>query len=354
MPINSGTYDISSLLAARFQSVAAFGMSTVRLVLDADIAAHNQIVQELMLEFCEITTDRQRIYGTSQSGDMVEVDEYGRAPAKRQNPGATVGFPMKNFQFNLGWTAKWLQTRTPADVAISVQGAEKAHLRAIQLELKRAIFRSANYVYRDHLVDNIDFNIKRFINADSSLMADGPNGENFDGSSHTHYLARAGGSLAASDVTSLINTVVEHGFGGSVKLAISRTDEATFRALTGFTAYIDPRLINGTFANQPGQRLDISRMDNRAIGIFGAAEVWVKPWCLANYCVCWDTANPNKPLAFRQRNETALQGLRIAAEYDDYPLQAQFMEAEFGMGVWTRTNGGVLYFGNTSYADPTI
>jgi hypothetical protein len=30
------------------------------------------------------------------------------------------------------------------------------------------------------------------------------------------------------------------------------------------------------------------------------------------------------------------------------------MEAEFGVGVWTRTNGAMLYFGGTSYTDPTI
>ena len=30
------------------------------------------------------------------------------------------------------------------------------------------------------------------------------------------------------------------------------------------------------------------------------------------------------------------------------------MEAEFGIGVWTRTNGLVHYTGGSSYTDPTI
>jgi hypothetical protein len=100
--------------------------------------------------------------------------------------------------------------------------------------------------------------------------------------------------------------------------------------------------------------LDISRLDNRAIGIFEGAEIQVKPWAIANYVFAWDAADPNKPLAYRQRTATALQGLRIAAENGDYPLYARQMEAEFGVGVWTRTNGSVLYFANATYADPSI
>jgi hypothetical protein len=46
--------------------------------------------------------------------------------------------------------------------------------------------------------------------------------------------------------------------------------------------------------------------------------------------------------------------LQIGAEDEAYPLRAQTLEAEFGVGVWTRTNGAVLYVGGTSYVIPTI
>jgi hypothetical protein len=49
-----------------------------------------------------------------------------------------------------------------------------------------------------------------------------------------------------------------------------------------------------------------------------------------------------------------MQGLRVAALNNDYPLLAKDMEAEFGIAVWTRTNGAVLYDANATYADPTI
>jgi len=347
----TGTYDINTLLATRNASVAEFGLDTVQTVLQADIAAHNAVVMEMVSELCDISPDRQRVYGTSAAGEMVEVDEYGRAPTQRVLTGASVGFPMRLFQYAIGWTRKWFESRTPADMAQAVLGAESAHLRAIQREIKKAIFLSANYTFKDFLVDNVSLSVKRLLNADSAEIPAGPNGETYDGATHDHY--NAASTLAAADLLANVNDVIEHGHGGMVKLAINKADEAAVRLLTGFTAYPDPRLVLRA-TDAPGETLDISRLDNRAIGIFGGAEVWVKPWTPANYFLAWDAASPNKPLVFRQRAATSLQGLRIAADIDDYPLYAQYMEAEYGIGVWTRTNGAVLYVGGSSYVDPTI
>lgn len=347
----TGTHDIATLLATRFSSAAEYGLDTIQRILQADIDAHNMVVQQMVGEMAEVTTDRQRVYGTSATGDMLQVDEYSRAPTQKPNVGATVGFPLHLFQYNVGWTRKWLESRTPADMASMVLAAEKAHLRVIQREIKRAIFTATNATVRDYLVDNVSLGVKRLVNADSTDIPDGPNGETFTGASHTHYDGAA--SLTAAAVTATIEDVVEHGHGTAVKVAIARTNETAFRNLSGFSAYLDPRLILGTQANQPGERVDTSRLDNRPIGIFGAAEVWVKPWVPANYLFAWD-AGGSPPLAFRQRANTALQGLRIAATIDAYPLQAEYMEAEFGVGVWNRTNGAVLYFADATYASPTI
>jgi hypothetical protein len=344
--------DISTLLAARDTSVIAFGLNNIIPILNAELAAHNQIVTMMLGDLVEFSTDRQRKYGVSIQGDMYEVDEYGRAPSQLAKPGDTVGFPLKLFQYTLGWTQKWFQLHTPADMAIAMQAAERAHLRMITRELKRSFMLSANYTWNDFLVDKIDVSVKRLVNADGASIPEGPNNETYDGSTHTHYLARAGGSLAASDLTSLINTVLEHGYGRNLRVAISTTDEAAVRALSGFTAYPDPRIVYRVTDN-PAQTLDISRLNNRAIGIFGGAEIWVKSWMPASYLFAWDAGSP-PPLVFRQRTNTSMQGLRIAGTNDTFPLYAEYMEAEFGIGVWTRTNGAMLYSGDTTYADPTI
>lgn len=346
----TGTHDISQLLAARFQSAAEYGMDTIQQVLAADVAAHNAIMIDMVSGLCEVTTDRQRRYGESLSGSMVEVDEYGRSATQRARGGSTVGFPLRMFQYAIGWTQKWFQNHTPADMAEAVQTAQKAHRRQVYQEIQRAIFGATNYTFTDHLVDNIDLAVKRLVNADSMAIPDGPNGETFTAATHTHYNATA--SLVNADVTAHVEDVAEHGHSDNVMIAISRTDETTWRALTNFKAYPDPRLIYRA-TDTPAQTLDLSRLNNRAIGIIDGAELWVKPWALANYAFAWD-ANGPKPLAFRQREATALQGLRIAATIETFPLMAEYMEAEFGLGVWNRTNGAVLYTASGTYASPNI
>lgn len=350
MASKTGSLTIDDLLAVEHQSAAEFGLDTINEVLQADIDAHNAIVEDLVGELCEITTDRQRIYGASQQGEMVEVDEFGRSRTQAVTPGAEVGFPLRKFQIALGWTSTWFKVHTPADMARAVQNTEKAHLRAIQNQIRFAVYRATNYTFNDFLVDKIDLAVKRFLNADGQRIPDGPNGETFDGSSHSHYNANAG--LTNAVLLALVDDVVEHGHGSMVKLAINRANETAVRALAGFEPYHDPRLALGTHANQAGERLDITRVDNRAIGLFGAAEVWVKSWNPAGIAFCWDSGAEGKPLAFRQREQESLQGLMIAAELDSYPLNAQYMEAEFGVGVWTRTNGAVLDFVNGAYTDP--
>lgn len=355
MATYTGTHDIAWLLASRYPTVAQLGFDEVQRVLQADLDAHNALVEDMLSDLVEFTTDKTRPYGDQGSeGEMVEVDEYGRGPTQRPPaaPG-TVGFPLRKFQYPVGWTEMYLEEATGQEIAMSQQKAQKAHIRALNRDIRRALFYSANYTWRDFLVDNQDITVKRLINADSTAIATGPNGEAFDGSTHTHYNASA--TLTAAAVQANIDDVVEHGFGGRVMTVISRTDETAFRALTGFTPLQYPYM--GNFAASGGvatPALDMTRLDNRQIGWFGASQVWVKPWGIANYVATYDADASEKPLAFRQRTATARQGLRIAATLRAFPLVAQYQEAEYGVGVWNRLSAAILYFAAGSYSDPSI
>lgn len=355
MAMNTGTLDLTSLLAVTYPVTAGnFGIDKIAAVLAADNAAFNRIVREdLMSSLVDPTTDRQRIYGASTTGTMMEVDEYSRGPTQKQVVPPSVGFPLRLYQWPVGWTDKWFQTKSPADLAIQQQGAQVAFLRVLQREIKKALFLSANYTWVDFLVDGVSVAVKRLLNADSAAIPLGPNGEVFTASTHTHYIGSA--TLTAAAVQSAIDTVVEHGVRGPIIVAISTTDEAAFRALTGFLAAADPRLIfapGGTVDRVP-VRVNTLLLNNRLIGYFGAAEVWVKSWAIANYVVVYDADPANKPLAMRERTSGS-GGLRIAAELAAFPLNATYQEAEFGLGVWNRTKAAVLYFANATYADPTI
>src|SRR6266496_2951101 len=103
MPAPIGTYTLTDLRTNRFQSVIAFGLDNINTILERDLQAHNQIITELMTELAEPTMDKQRIYGASIDGDMVEIDELARSATKRQTVGSGVGFPLKNYQFPIGW-----------------------------------------------------------------------------------------------------------------------------------------------------------------------------------------------------------------------------------------------------------
>lgn len=348
-----GTYDLNSLLAVRFQSVNEFGMNTVVDVLQQDLAAHNAIVTEMIAQLAMLTTDTQGVYGTGSAGEMVEVDEFGRSETQRAATGSTVAWPLRLFQYGIGWTRKFMEAATPADLAQSQLDAERAHMAAIRRDIKRAIYGSTNYSYTDFLINSVSLGVKRLVNADSASIPSAPDGSTFTASSHTHYDASA--TLTTTAVDNGIADLIEHGHGGRVTIAIHHSNAAAFVALTGFVAavanYIQTPAYNVTI---PSARTDLGNQYNRLLGYYGAAEVWVKPWAIANYMFIWDAASVSKPLKFRQRNSTTLQGLRLAAELDTYPLYAKYFEAEFGLGVWTRTNGVVVEFDNASYQNPTI
>ncbi|MCP5101019.1 MAG: hypothetical protein GY943_36170 [Chloroflexi bacterium] len=345
---NTGMLTIQELLAVEDNSIT-YGLDNLQEILAADLAAHNQIVVEMVGELCEVTTEHSAKYGASQDQDMTEVDEFGRGESQQPTSGSNASFPLRKFTRPISWTHSWFQQATVADVARSVIGVQTAHLKEIQKQIKYAVFRASNYTFTDHLINKVDLPVKRFANADGQAIPNGPNGEVYDAGVHTHFDAIAGLTNAA--LHALIDDVVEHGHGNMVKVYINRGDETTVSALADFKPYSDPRIILGTHMNQAGGQLDISRLDNRAIGIFGAAEVWVKPWVPANYAFCADVAAPEKALAFRQRVQVPLQGLYIAAEYTNHPMYARLMEADFGIGTRTRTNGAVLYFGGGAWVD---
>lgn len=353
MAAKTGTLSLDDLLDIRFKSATELGLNIIQEVLQRDLAVHNSIVTDQLKSLTDVTNDRRRIYGIGDQLDMIEADEFSRAPTKKAVTGAVVEFPLRGFQEALGWNQAFFDNKSVADMAAVQVAAKRGHLSQITRQLRRAVYMAANYTFVDYRVDKVSLGVKRFLNADGADIPLGPNNETFNPATHTHYLATA--ALANADMTALVNTVLEHHQGGHVVVVIAQANEAAVRALTGFTAYVDARLTLGAPTTlAPGQRLDVTRTDNRAIGLFGAAEVWVKPWALANYLYCYDAA-PTAPkgVALRLRRGTQIQ-LAMAAQNAMFPLYADFMESEFGFGVWTRTNGAVLYTGGGAYTDPTL
>lgn len=348
------------------QTVVNFGEQRAFEILSANLAAHNRAVDEMIAEFADVTTDQQRNFGSGVTGEMVDADEYAAPEAqKRQVSSTAVGFPLRQKQYGLQWTNLWMQTHTVADLEKEYVAGRTADIKAIHQAVRQALFTPTNNTaYIDRRVDNLPYTIRALLNGDGQAIPLGPNLEVFPGS-HTHYLTSGQTYVTAAQATALINTVVEHGHtgGGQVRVYINRADEGDkdtansgWRALPGFAPYTDTRLI------QPDNAAAYARGDlsfvnlyNRAIGIYQGAEIWVKPWVPQGYAFAFDRLTPQKPLGFRVRAGTTLGQLQIVAEWaDHYPLRAQAMAREFGIGVWTRSNGAVLQNTAGAYTAPTI
>lgn len=351
----TGTYTLNQLLSYDDTFAVEFGEDTIAQVINDDLEAFNRRIEEqVMLLAAPVTTIEGRLakYGTSISGTMTELSEHGRTVTARAKPGVNVGFPMRLYGFAAGFSRMYLLQSTVRDVALRAAKAQSAYNTRIQKEIQRALYLSSNYTFDDrHTPNPIDLPVKRLVNADGEDIPNGPNGETFDGSTHTHYNANNGWDN--DTLKTAIDDLTEHGHTSAVKMFIDKSDESAVKALTDFEAYPDPRMI---FRNTdtPEMTLDLSNTGNRAIGIFGDAEVWVKPWAIADYAFITAIDEEEKPLKFRQHNIAQARGLQLVAEDEDYPLRAENFEAYLGFGVWSRTNGVVYYAGGAAYTDPTI
>lgn len=349
-----GTLSVLDQLKTIRTPVAEYGEDNIWQGLDLLIQAHNEMRAELAGDLVTATADRLRSYGTTADMVMDEIAEFAQPDAQKFAPTPyDVAFPLRLYGASLQWTRKYFQNTPVSELARQIDGIFLADTRAYNRELKRAVFRPTNTTFIDRLVDNVSLPVRAFVNADGNAIPMGPNGQTFNGATHTHYLARAGGSLAASDVSALIDTILEHYNVGQIRVYINLAQETAIRGFTSnFTGYTDARLILPSTTQQAtGRTLDIMNVGNRAIGIFDEAEVWVKPWVPANYMFAFNTTAP-KPIAERTRPGSG--GLELVYDDEAHPLRARSYEHEFGMAPAERTNGAVLYTANTTYTMPTI
>jgi hypothetical protein len=141
---------------------------------------------------------------------------------------------------------------------------------------------------------------------------------------------------------------------------INKAQEPAIAAMTPFTPLQAPMVDLG-----PGSTVQLVarmsrenpyRLDDRPIGVWdGYVVVHTKPWIPPNYIVIMIVGSTaGKVLTFRTRNVPGYGTLRMVAEHEHYPLRAQHMEREFGVGVWQRLGAAVLYAGGSSYVAPVI
>jgi hypothetical protein len=319
------------------------------------LAAYNKLTEEMLGDLADTTDQAQLAFPGSDVAIIQELDEWGAADASKATSSGEVGFPLRIYGGTLQWTNTFLERATPALMATQLDAFATADLANIRKLLAVTFFKPTNTVgYQDRLGTKRSYDLKALLNGDGQAIPVSPNGTTFDGSTHTHYLANA--TLTAPYLQGLIDTVVEHGVDGDVKVYIAKADESTVRALTGFSAYLDARITVVGGGQIGNQSLDTNNPDNRAIGVFGGAEIWVKSWVPANYQVVLIGGATIKPLKIRTRTGdfSAAGGFRLLNEHTHYPLHAQHYGRELGMGVYGRYKAAAGRSNNASYAAPVI
>lgn len=347
----TGIYSVEDLLEVRNSSAAEFGQDKIFATLQADLTFYNEQVNEQLSVFAESLTEQMRTWGGSVMHRGTKIDQFGVAPGKKGYVSSNVSFPIYDWSYSVGWTNKYLQKASPAELMSEYLAIRQGHSYDMTQEIKRAIFNNTNYTFVDKNNNGVSLTIKRLLNADGDSIPD-YQGTAFTASTHTHYVARVS-TLANSDVDSLVSNVTEHGFTTGLIIAINIAQKSTISALGGFTA-LGSALIAYNSTDTTKLTLDNSDLNNQMIGLWNdSIFIWVKPWVPANYILCMST-DADKVLGFRQEKNPALRGLRLAASMPNYPLMAETYESTYGFGVNARSSAAVLYIGGTTWANPTI
>lgn len=357
----AGQTGINSLEDLRKQqqagSAAEIGYERINEILQAELDYLNRQVSDALAGLSSDTTDKMRVYGTNGSLLPLEVDEFGRAPTKKEYRRGQVAFPLRLYKTAVGWTTKFLESASAAEIAERYIMVRTGHTWGIQRNLARALFLNTNETDYDVLDEGreVELIIRRLVNADGQPIPNSPAGVVFDPNTHTHYIARVG-SLAATDIDAVIATVTEHGHTRGLKLYINSADAAAIRALTaGFIALSDSGIVyNATDATRISA--DFSDLEDQLIGFWRhtGIEIWVKPWVPANYVLAFASDTAESVLARRVPLLETQRGLRLMPAIPSYPLVADNFESMYGFGAWNRTAAAVLYIGATTWANPVL
>lgn len=365
MPLTAssyGTLSISDLLAVNNTAIIDFGRQEVFEVIRAYFGEISAIVNEQLGLFCERTVERA--VGVAGPTNMVAqyTDEYGVADAQKIAGPSIMGFPLRKHQVALQWTYQWMRKHTPQEMAAQAQEAALADMLNVQSALRTALFTPTNVTFTDVLRDYMAIPVKALANADGFPIPPSPNGATFNPSTHTHYLGTSNATPTPSDIAALLTNVFEHQAGGRAYLYIPQAVGDTIiagRAST-YTEFAMLPFGSETYATTltlgKGDLNPINQA-NRQIGWYKGAEVWVKPWVPTTVIWAFITGAGKLPLAMRVPSDLGGDNgdFRPVFNDEEFPVQCEIMEREFGFGVQNRISSAVLSFGGSdaTFVQPT-
>jgi len=281
-----------------------------------------------------------------------KATEFGR-PSKIRFKNIARGFPIEHFDLGDGYTQEYIDAATGGQLA-----AVQATVLNAWTTLEREITMEA--VYNDtNLTDQDGINVKRLYNGDGEIP---PTIKRWahDGT-HTHYLAGGGGGFTQTDLDTMGEHLVHHGFrefGDSAFILLAHRDEmATIRAFANY--------IPADSSSRPEELGASGVVRGMARGAGGlSVEGWVNDWTIVEFndtpsgylfgMVSGGPLDKRNIVGNRVHENPSARGLRlIEGNRQNYPLYDSVYDGYLGAGVGQR-GAGVIMRDNASYAVPTF
>lgn len=345
----TGTYDLEWLKAQRGTPVVKLPQAEVERIVETELTAHNARAEQMIAAYAERVSSRDGVDATGQllTGEMERADENSRVRTQVNVAPQPAYFPLDRYQASVGFTADFLREATGNDLVLRLENAQARHRGSLIRAISERLLSPFSYQFQDYMDDNKLFTVNALYNADGVQPPVNGNLVSFNGT-HTHYTGFT--ALTEANFRAVLNNVREH-TDGNVELHVAAADEGTIRTFPGFTAAIDAQIIPGSGVTTTRRSVG-TNPNNRYIGRFEGADVLVKPWIPDHYAVAEDMDNPALGIRGGRRGI----GLYLAGTIATFPLQSDYLQADFGVGVRRRGAAAVAQFNSAAagqYTDPT-
>jgi len=381
------TDSLASLMASQV-SINVYGKADAYAQIQDENTAYNEVVAAEMTMLAERSSDVIRAYGGAGVIDNEDMGEFDSVDSSKVAGVYAVGFPLTRHGAKIGYTDDWLATNSADQLAAQYLAARTGDQQKVQSKIRRALYypfsrpafltngtRNAN-AYSDRLVQPpVAVPLYPLLNADGNPVPIGPNGETFDPTTHTHYVASdwtASGSTVTTrdgDLQATVNNLTEHKIDGELMLIINRAQEASIRALPNFVRNFDATVQVASTITYATGALDVRNYNNRMIGTYNGFEVWVKPWALAGKIIALATGGgaaisgeATKVIVWRTRpgglwadyNFRAADPMTGDSRQRNFPITAEPMTRDGDCSVWGRHLAVILDVTSSTYTVPTL
>lgn len=287
-----------------------------------------------------------------------EIGEDGRPLETRVAGKIDVGFPWRRYGWAVGWNYETFARMTLANLERNLAdkqgGNAKRHIR----EQFKALFNNVNdtsYVDEDWGATTI----RRLANTDGTTYPTPYNSDTAGDDNHYLTSGYAANALSATNnpFATLKADIIEH-FGSATRVVAIINTAQRAEVMTDMPNFIDA-VVSGV---TPGADTAIANdlgvsIPGTFLGVEADSGVWVyvndEGRVPANYIVAGAVGAP-APLWRRVPRTPVLQGFKLEAEEETYPMFKRTYVDRFGYGVANRLSAAVMFLdAGSTYVIPT-